>query len=264
MKALLTTFAFVLLTVQSQTPRSEGENTKKTHEISGQENGKSEGTPKPVIENQAIYSEPSKQQEQSKQGQCPNPAHDGIDYVNASSTAVIAVFTILLFIGVIFQVRTSRAIERAWVLAEIQWQEGEGHVFQGHSIEGKTERRNTAAFVQLVCKNEGNSPAWIEEKRMKFAIFSTLPEKPPLEKADIIQHGREPLGVGRIDEPITRQTAMPLAEGQAEHGQLSIIYGAVKYRDVFGKRRITTFGYQVTMDFKLKRLEGYPKYNDNA
>jgi hypothetical protein len=43
------------------------------------------------------------------------PSHDWIDYINACSTAVIAAFTILLFVGVVWQIRTSKAIERAWV-----------------------------------------------------------------------------------------------------------------------------------------------------
>ena len=138
------------------------------------------------------------------------PAHDWIDYINAYSTAVIALFTILLFIGVVWQIRTSRAIERAWILAEVQWTDGKGRVLEGHSWEGT----HSGVYVRLLCKNEGNSPAWIEEKRMKFQIFSVLPARPPLESADIIQFGREPLGIGKTDEPVTRQDAMPIAEGK--------------------------------------------------
>jgi len=197
------------------------------------------------------------------------PTHDGIDYINACSTAVIAVFTILLFVGAFRQIRTSKTIERAWIMAELQWDkdkwaDAKAHVLHGRSSVMGNVSTSTAVYIQLVCKNEGNSPAWIEEKRMKFAIFSVLPDKPPLESADIIQVGPEPLGIGKTDEPVTRQDAMPIAEGQAEDRQLSVIYGIVRYRDIFGKRRSTTFGYHITSSLELKRLEGYPAYNENT
>ncbi len=69
------------------------------------------------------------------------PTHDAIDYVNASSTAVIAVFTFLLFIGVMHQIRTSKAIERAWVMVEIQIDpekpsDGKLQVFEGSGSSG--------------------------------------------------------------------------------------------------------------------------------
>ena len=42
-----------------------------------------------------------------------------VEYVNASSTMVIAAFTVALFFAVFGQLRTSRNSERAWVLIEI-------------------------------------------------------------------------------------------------------------------------------------------------
>jgi len=44
---------------------------------------------------------------------------------------------------------------------------------------------------------------------------------------------------------------------------MSVIYGFVKYRDIFKKQRTTTFGYRITNGV-LKRLENYPKYNENT
>jgi hypothetical protein len=38
------------------------------------------------------------------------------EYVNAFSTLAIAVFTILLFFAVIWQTKTTRNLERAWIL----------------------------------------------------------------------------------------------------------------------------------------------------
>jgi hypothetical protein len=42
------------------------------------------------------------------------------------------------------------------------------------------------------------------------------------------------------------------------------IYGVVFYRDMFGRHRHTTFGYQVTPNRDLERISGLPEYNNNA
>jgi len=99
------------------------------------------------------------------------PSHDWIDYINACSTAVIAAFTILLFVGVVWQIRTSKAIERAWVMADVEsdsekWRDRKLHVLEGSGTSGDS----TAIYAVLVCINAGKSPAWIVETRAKFEI----------------------------------------------------------------------------------------------
>jgi len=51
--------------------------------------------------------------------------------------------------------------------------------------------------------------------------------------------------------------------GRQEHGKLTVVYGVVKYRDIFDKRRETTFAYRI-LNGELRRLEGYPEYNKNT
>ncbi len=44
---------------------------------------------------------------------------------------------------------------------------------------------------------------------------------------------------------------------------MSVIYGFVRYRDIFKKLHVTTFGYGI-IHGQLKRLENYPEYNQNT
>jgi hypothetical protein len=45
---------------------------------------------------------------------------------------------------------------------------------------------------------------------------------------------------------------------------MAVIYGVVRYHDVFGKGRETFFGYRLTIRNRFERLSGYPEYNNNT
>jgi hypothetical protein len=48
-------------------------------------------------------------------------------------------------------------------------------------------------------------------------------------------------------------------------GSMVIIYGVVRYRHMFSEREAqTTFGYRITVDYRLERLTGNPEYNKNT
>lgn len=199
-------------------------------------------------------------------GPRPNPAHDWIEYINASSTAVIALFTILLFIGVIWQIRTGRTIERAWVMADVEpdsdkWSDRKLHVLQGSGTSGDS----TAIYAVLVCTNAGKTPAWLDEMRAKFEIVQTLPLIPNFDSAEHIETGTIPLGMmeGGAAPYVRKLPWTAIAIGHEELGRMTVIYGFVKYRDIFQRRHLTTFAYRV-INGQLGRLEGYPKYNENS
>jgi len=256
-----------LLTGQAQTAISKGENTKKTEQITDQEPCKTQCGSPTIIEKQTIYSGFSEKEKEKKTEQRANTAHDWIDNVNALSTAVIAGFTILLFVGVIWQVRTSRAIERAWVMADIEadaakWRDQKLHVIEGSGTDGDT----TAIYAALTCRNAGRTPAWIEKTVAKFEIVTTLPPIPNFEGAEYIEVGTIPLGMAGGDAvPHTQKLPwVPTASGHPGIGKMPVIYGFVEYRDIFKKQRVTTFGYRITHDGELKRLVGSPKYNEST
>jgi hypothetical protein len=139
-------------------------------------------------------SAPSKEPSQTITNSSPTDPPDWINYVNAWSTLVIAFFTALLFIGLVIQIRTSRAIERAWIMAEIQPDpekpsNGRLQVFETNGTDGE----NTAAMnAVLNCSNAGKTPGWIEETIAKFEMVKTLPDTPNFESAQSIQRSTIP------------------------------------------------------------------------
>ena len=144
--------------------------------------------------------------------------------------------------------------ERAWVMVTVEWY-GEAHVLEGSGT-GET----TGIYVVLNCSNEGRSPAWIEEKRARFQIVDALADTPELASAESVRAGPEPIGVGK-----TNQIAwMATATGHESPGKMMVVYGVVKYRDIFDKLRETMFGYRITPSRELVRLEGKREYNKNT
>jgi hypothetical protein len=145
-----------------------------------------------------------------------------------------------------------------------KWTDGKTHILEGTTYVsdgkgGTAGGDNTSFYAVLLCKNEGNSPGWVDEKRAKFEIVSSLPPRPDLESAQVIQAGPIPIGPNREDELHFE----PKALRHHESSKMTVIYGAVRYRDIFGKQRQTTFAYRV-LDGQLRRLEGYPEYNKNT
>ncbi len=104
--------------------------------------------------------------------------------------------------------------ERAWVMADVEWDtgkwsDGKAHVLEGSGTGGDT----TGIYVVLTCRNEGRSPAWIEEKRARLQIVDVLPDKPDLTSAEFVQAELEPIGVGRANQIAWQATATGHGEG---------------------------------------------------
>lgn len=192
------------------------------------------------------------------------PTHDWIDYINACSTAVIAVFTILLFIGVIWQIITSRAIERAWVMAELGWYPGGLHISIGSSVVGTKKSESTALNIKLTCKNDGKSPAFIEHIYGRAHIVQNpskqvSPEPPKISDLDGLGDF-EPLGPGTERSRILQMWC----EGQMGKDDAVSVYVVIVYRDIFGKKRTTNMGYTIVDAEQIYRQAAFPKRNMNT
>ena len=185
----------------------------------------------------------------------------------------VGIIQTLILAGTIYviykQVSTARNAQRAWVTVDVKhddkkWTDGKTHILERTTYVsdgkgGTAGGDNTSFYAVLLCKNEGNNPGWVDEKRAKFEIVSSLPPRPDLESAQVIQAGPTPIGPGREDEV----QFVPVAKGSQEDSKIAVIYGDVKYRNIFGKNRQTTFGYRL-LTTELTRLEGYPEYNNNT
>jgi|ERR1019366_7511090 len=137
--------------------------------------------------------------------------------------------------------------ERAWITVDISWCPG----YPGpHFVDNMTN-----ITIRWSCLNAGHTPALILEKRFKLQ-FLPLPTIPQLDDGiDSIDHETQSLAADReVHGEVGTQSAAPLP---------LVIYGVVKYTDVFesDKIRESYFAYTVTPMGNLERLPGYPEYN---
>lgn len=206
-------------------------------------------------------SKPQTQNSQSKEANADKQPHDWIDKLNAISTLIIAMFTLALFLVVLFQLKDYRARERAWIMVELEPVPGAGGIIHGDEISKGVVTKNTSFNVRIYCTNDGKAPAWITEKRACIDIANKLPTKPNWNNVDIVQAAPEPVAVGGKSKPKDCGLTCPKAK---DSGEMIIIYGIIKYRDPFKTKRTTSFAYRLRIDDTLERLSGYPKYNEHT
>jgi len=191
--------------------------------------------------------------------------HDLIDYINAGSTLVIALFTIVTGLVVALQLKASKDIERAWVTLELTKDPFNAMmVCEGTSIEGTKKTVTTAALLQLLLKNEGgNGPVWVKLFLAKMVLIDSLddlPHTPHLDKEKDDQHWNPPAFVEKSDARFQIQT-----DGSIVAKNHLVIYGKVVYTDKFKEERFSTFGYVIHAGkSELERLTRRPEYNKNT
>jgi hypothetical protein len=156
------------------------------------------------------------------------------------------------------QIEHLLASERAWLLVELTCP-------TNCSLLGYDEDGQHITYlnsVQLRCTNVGNSPAWVKEKSARLGKFAKgeLPINPQLTGEDVLSRTPEPIGPGK--DSVFKWDA----SGRGSHspfGAATILYGVVKYQDVFRENRETWFCYQLTGDAahrELIRINAPPNY----
>jgi hypothetical protein len=162
-------------------------------------------------------------------------------------------------ISAIAALKSSEAVmnaERAWVMVSLEWQNTRGLINTSSGSRGE----NTNFAVRLVCTNQGKTPAWITEKRIRAVSVDPLPPEPDIDGTQLIQK-LETLSAGQ--ESIREEDVT--AEGLMAAGKTTAIYGIVRYRDIFRNDHYTTFGYCVFQgNVPLGRIVALPKYNENT
>jgi hypothetical protein len=151
-------------------------------------------------------------------------------------------------------------IERAWVMVEVEPVPGAGPICDGEVEVRDIRAGNTTYNARITCKNDGKSPAWITEKFARLDIVADIPEIPDWQRIEPIKGELEPLSAKEVGKP--RDESLTCKRPR-EDGKTVILYGVVNYRDIFGCKRTTSFGYKVRDDGVLKRLH-QPKYNENT
>ncbi|HZC21838.1 MAG TPA: hypothetical protein VE866_00750, partial [Candidatus Binatia bacterium] len=130
--------------------------------------------------------------------------------------------------------------ERAWIIAELRCKPGTS-VFFGTNSDGET----TAIMdAELWCYNSGKSPAWITERLARLIVVAPedIPTTPPeLSLKDIVDNRVEPVG----PKSESKFTWNPTGTGRQTIEKLAVIYGVVRYRDIFEQNRETWFAYRM-------------------
>jgi len=147
--------------------------------------------------------------------------------------------------------------ERAWIMVDVETRPP--GVTQ--STNAQPNQRFTMIDVKVICSNEGNTVAWITEKRSFFGIITNgLPHEFTHLRCTVFQREPEALAPGGTTEINVHSLA---AGYRGDGGNLIVFYGFVKYRDIFNQDRETRFGYLVNIDNRLERIPDYPEYDKN-
>lgn len=236
-------FAIPLAAYQTKPAGDKNEKANNASSFSNKENNKEQST-LPAIPQQAVDSKPTEHTSQNKTKSSPNDSPDWTNRVNAASTLIIALFTILLFCGLVVQIRTTRAIERAWITVGVD------------KLPDFPNDPNAVAilWIKPTVKNSGRTPARITKMVLRShevdpsneIIPGILPPDPafPSDKTTLVEgrdivlppnDGGQPLGIAITPERFN----------DARIGKKTLyIYGYVEYRDtVANKPHETHFCY---------------------
>ena len=159
--------------------------------------------------------------------------------------------------------------ERSWIMTDIRWHADVGDAptpTQLRVVEHSgTEGDQISLALCWRWQNDGRTPAWITDKQLWLRIVQEAPPSEPDLSGPFTFSGPEPLGIGKS----SRIFVQPVCDGtwpRRGEGRALILYGVVKYRDVFGTHE-TWCGYGVVGGGdhpRLERLAGYPEYNRNT
>jgi hypothetical protein len=190
------------------------------------------------------------------------------EWVISLITLVYSLFSVLTFFAIKRQARAAEgelAAQSPWIMVNIEHTPGMHGRFLGASREGDEPVTHRTDFVfRFDCINHGRTPAVITEKRATLLMVpkNTLPKEPDLIATKVFDGRAEPLAAGQ--ESLRKRDEHFSVPGYQGLDEWVVFYGVVKYRDVFGRDRQTTFGYEVTIGDQIERLSGFPKYNENT
>jgi hypothetical protein len=156
--------------------------------------------------------------------------------------------------------------ERAWVMADIKWSADVAGLTRSTQLRVVNGSGEVSADICLIYQNDGKTPAWITEKRIILREVSALqnpPDYTPDATGDAFTLVSEPLTV----QGTGKYCAILTCKGNRELGKTLVVYGFIKYRDVFSPDRETRFGYVITPETHFQRIAGkddFWQYNRNT
>ena len=184
-------------------------------------------------------------------------------YEWATIIGVVGGWVVLLIVW-----RQSQAVinaERAWVMVHLKEPAANSGSFRltirvdAYQGDNQTTRSTTSVMVLGVAQNQGKTPAWIYEWKIRGEIVDRdrIPPKPDFTIRDFTSYkDSRPAPVG-----VDIFLALPCSiYGRCSDTQVIVVYGVVMYRDIFGKKRETQFGYGIWGETMLMALDS-PDYH---
>ena len=154
---------------------------------------------------------------------CNMTWHGVGEFLNSISTIVIAAFSILMYVVVKGQWRTTEIIERAWVVP--------------NPSSPAPYQTGASALFSITWINKGKTPAWVTamgSRAMLVKSESDLPKEPSYDMAGPFTAEGNPLAPGGMTENPFPVDANRLASLE-QRTVLLYIFGMTEYRDIFGE-----------------------------
>ncbi len=173
-----------------------------------------------------------------------------IEWLNAISTVVIAIFAVVTSIAIICQVKTARNTNRAWIIVSPANETPQfGYILDPKEPKDEDFGKDKTNVFGVAFKNTGGTPARLIEYSVIYMYIDRLdniPQEPDYGKIMSFD------GLLLVKEDsiggFTFLKSNPLptkAQVMAIHRKEAFVYayGFVSYRDVYGRKHETRFGY---------------------
>lgn len=177
--------------------------------------------------------QPTLQYNQNYPGETTKPVHNWVDGLDAISTAVVGVFTIVLALATYRQYRATRIAERAWVVCQ--------------APDPPPPNQEGDVAIRWVVENKGRTPAWVTSMGSAARIIKAddaLPDEPPYTMAGpFTSEGAVLPPNAKASRGVNIPAANMAAVEHGYEGQEYVLYlfGIVKYRDIFGSEHETRY-----------------------
>jgi len=220
-------------------PSAKGHSEKAPHgeSATSSEQSKASLTPPPVIVHTIPATQPRKQDTDSKKSDSAQNPHNWLEWINAGSTTVIAIFAILTTVAIWFQVKTARNSERAWITVTVK-DDREAGVIIEKLLHVKVIN------VECILTNCGKTPA----RLTSFGAKGEILEDSIVKTAEInYKEFASPIDKMLLapKDSISKPTQINIGTTHLSEGTPYAlhVYGIVNYLDAFNKAHFTRFYY---------------------
>jgi hypothetical protein len=233
-------FALLLLIVPiAASTQNEGQSVNQSNKPSNARHEKKVTPPAAPKAPESKDDEPTIQYNQTYNEDAHKPAkqtHDAIDLLNALSTAVVGVFTVVLAFVAYRQYIATRTAERAWLVCQAP---DPLPTYTGGNV-----------AIRWVVENKGRTPAWMTSLGSAASIIKAgdeLPATPPYTMAGpFTREGTVLPPKGKASRGVEIPAANMAAVEHGHQGQDYFLYvfGIVGYRDIFGRTHETRYCFR--------------------